>query len=76
MVSYVFKKFDKRVSLKCKIFRSYSNPILLKFKGNNNLGILKDEDILNLFMGFVSLLKKSIRVVGVAPGSFNASGLE
>lgn len=61
MIVYVFKKINKILSFKNKRYYTSSNPNLLKFERVESFGVLKDEDLFNLFRGFVSLIKKSVR---------------
>lgn len=43
------------------MFFENKNPYLLKFRNNMQGGTLREEDMINLFMGFIKLIKKSIR---------------
>lgn len=43
------------------MFFENKNPNLLKFRNNMQGGTLREEDMVNLFMGFIKLVKKSIR---------------
>lgn len=43
------------------MFFENKNPNLLKFRNNMQGGTLREEDMVNLFMGFIKLIKKSIR---------------
>ena len=60
MVYRKFKIKDVR-KFSGKIFRIAKNPILLKFENVSSYEILKEEDFINLFIGFIKLIKTSIR---------------
>lgn len=61
MVIYVFKNYKKLKNCSSMMFFENKNPNLLKFRNNMQGGTLREEDMVNLFMGFIKLIKKSIR---------------
>jgi len=58
---YRKRKLVNGLKIKNKIFFQEKNPNLLKFKNKLNNSILREEDMINLFLGFIKLVKKSIR---------------
>ena len=59
----IYRRFEAGICRECggKIFRTYKNPRILRFESVENNRLLKEEDFLNLFLGIIKLLKKSIR---------------
>ena len=61
MVVYVYKKLRRVLKLKNQRFCCSLNPNILKFKNIENFKTLSEEDLFNLFKGFVSIIKKTVR---------------